>query len=394
MYSYCIVNWTKAELKRIDTKTRKLLTSNRAHHPKADVDRIYIKRAEGGRGLLQVESTNQIATIGLQQYLETTTDWMMQCVRVHESNKKLYSVEKKSSEYKKELNYVNQPIITKDATSSAKQVKIIAKKRSQEQLKERWKEKPLHGKFFKRTSDADISKKETFSWLKSSSLKSETEGFLMAAQDQSLKTKNYLANVMKITTDASCRYCNKFTETVDHLVAGCPMLARQEYLTRHNRVAQYVHWKICNHYGFKTSPKWYEHETPPVVENNEAAILWDFSIQTDRSIPANRPDIVIRDKKDKTCFLIDVSVPSDTNTSLKTYEKLTKYKDLETELQRSWKLTTKTIPIIIGALGCINKNVQQYLNAIPGKIDLYEIQKITLLGTANILRKALSMNIV
>ena len=47
MYSYSIINWTKSELKRLDTKTRKLLTCNRAHHPKADVDRLYIKRSEG-----------------------------------------------------------------------------------------------------------------------------------------------------------------------------------------------------------------------------------------------------------------------------------------------------------------------------------------------------------
>jgi hypothetical protein len=28
---------------------------------------------------------------------------------------------------------------------------------------------------------------------------------------------------------------------------------------------------------------------------------------------ANRPDIIIRNKKDKTCLLIDVAIPSDKN---------------------------------------------------------------------------------
>ena len=34
-----------------------------------------------------------------------------------------------------------------------------------------------------------------------------------------------------------------------------------------------------------------------VVENDKATILWDFTIHTDRTIRANRPDIVVRDKK-------------------------------------------------------------------------------------------------
>ena len=61
-------------------------------------------------------------------------------------------------------------------------------------------------------------------------------------------------------------------------------------------------------------------------------ILWDFSIKTDRTMQANRPDIVIKDKQDKTCQLIDMSVPSDSNISAKELEKLRKYKDLEIEI--------------------------------------------------------------
>ena len=57
-------------------------------------------------------------------------------------------------------------------------------------------------------------------------------------------------------------------------------------------------------------------------------------IQTDKEIKANRPDIVVKDKKERTCLLIDMSIPTERNTSLKTMEKLTKYKDLEIETAR------------------------------------------------------------
>jgi hypothetical protein len=38
-YSFNIINWQMKEVKKLDTKTRKLLTSERMHHPKADVER-------------------------------------------------------------------------------------------------------------------------------------------------------------------------------------------------------------------------------------------------------------------------------------------------------------------------------------------------------------------
>ena len=64
----------------------------------------------------------------------------------------------------------------------------------------------------------------------------------------------------------------------------------------------------------------------------------EFRIHTDRTIKANRPDIVVKNDNDKTCFLIDMSVLSATSASLKTFEKLGKYKDLEIEVTKMWYL--------------------------------------------------------
>ena len=84
-------------------------------------------------------------------------------------------------------------------------------------------------------------------------------------------------------------------------------------------------------------------------------ILWDFPIRTDRTIQANRPDIIIKHKQSKTCQLIEMSVPSDNNISVKEFEKRSKYKDLEIEIAKMWKMETKTIPVIVGTLGMIKK---------------------------------------
>ena len=79
---------------------------------------------------------------------------------------------------------------------------------------------------------------------------------------------------------------------------------------------------------------------------------------------------------------------------IKEVEKFSKYKDLEIEVGKMWKMKATTIPVVIDALGVIKKGMKSNIEKIPGKIYLKEIQKITLLGTAHILRKVLSTDLL
>ena len=260
-----------------------------------------------------------------------------------------------------------------------------------EQLRTNWKDKALHGKYPHRISEADVDYHQTNKWLKAAGLKAETEGLIIAAQDQSLATRSYHHRIIKDGADPTCRICGQFEETINHIISGCPQLAKSEYINRHDKAATYIHWKICKAYNIKTADKWYEHEPPTVTENNDITILWDMPIHTDREIKANRPDIVIKNKIENSCLLIDMSIPSDLNTSIKVSEKLSKYKDLEIEINRMWKMKTEVIPVVIGALGLVKKGLEKFTNKIPGNIQINEIQKIALLGTAHILRRVLSI---
>ena len=49
------------------------------------------------------------------------------------------------------------------------------------------------------------------------------------------------------------------------------------------------------------------------MEGKDVIILWDTPIHTDKEITANKPDIVIKDKKENKCIFIDMSVPSERN---------------------------------------------------------------------------------
>ena len=76
-YSAGIIKWRKEDLQVMDRKTRKLMTIHGALHPRSDVDRIYIPRKEGGRGLLSVQDCVEAEEMSLSKYIEESSEeWL------------------------------------------------------------------------------------------------------------------------------------------------------------------------------------------------------------------------------------------------------------------------------------------------------------------------------
>ena len=70
-YCFCINNRRTEEIKTIDRKTRKMLTMYKMHHPRAEMDRLYKKRIEEGRGLVQIEAAYKAEIINIAEYINT-----------------------------------------------------------------------------------------------------------------------------------------------------------------------------------------------------------------------------------------------------------------------------------------------------------------------------------
>jgi len=69
--------------------------------------------------------------------------------------------------------------------------------------------------------------------------------------------------------------------------------------------------------------------------------------------------IIIIDNEKGTCMLINVAISGDRNLIKKEAEKILKYKDLTTEIQRMWNVKIKVIPVIIGATGTVSKSFRK-----------------------------------
>ena len=59
-----------------------------------------------------------------------------------------------------------------------------------------------------------------------------------------------------------------------------------------------------------------------------------MSIQTDHVIEARRSDLVVFDKKERSCKVIDFALPRDSRIQEKERENIEKYQDLGKEFRR------------------------------------------------------------
>ena len=211
----------------------------------------------------------------------------------------------------------------------------------------------------------------------------------MAAPNQSIRTNLVKAKIDKSQGDFLCRACGKVDESINHIVSGCSKLAQKEYKRRHDNLGKIVHWKLARKCNLEAGDKWYEDELEIVLENEDYKLFWDFSIQTDHVIEAWRPDLVVVDKKERSCKIIAFAVPGDRRIEEKEKDKIEKYQDLGRELQKIWNVKVKIIPLVVGSLGAIPKQFGNRLKQIGIAVGTAQVQMLVLLGRVKILRKVL-----
>jgi hypothetical protein len=91
----------------------------------------------------------------------------------------------------------------------------------------------------------------------------------IGVNDQALQAKYHVTKILQTATDSNCRLCTQFDETVAHIISACPILAKEKYIKRHDRVCAELHFNICKEIGVELDNKhWYDHV--PKISQNES----------------------------------------------------------------------------------------------------------------------------
>ena len=184
-----------------------------------------------------------------------------------------------------------------------------------------------------------------------------------------------------------------------HITAACEQLVSAEYAKRRDGVAKIIiiakviHQKVAEAAELIEGKSPYYRYTPAnVLENDILKLYWNRSIITDKTIPANRPDITFTNKIRKTTNLIDIAVRNTLNLAKTITEKQSKYQELANEICAMWKQNTvQVIPIVISSTGVIPKSLSQSLKRLNLHPNTYiQMQKSVILGTCSIVRNFLN----
>ena len=101
--------------------------------------------------------------------------------------------------------------------------------------------------------------------------------------------------------------------------------------------------------------------------------------------------MVVIDKKERICKIIDFAVPEDSRIDEKEKDKIEKYQDLGRELQKIWDVKVKIIPLAVGSLSATPKQFGNRLKQIGITVGTAQVQRTVLLETTRILIKVLEI---
>ena len=141
-------------------------------------------------------------------------------------------------------------------------------------------------------------------------------------------------------------------------------------------MARYIHWQLWGKCGLERANSWYGQNPEGVVESENFKILWNFTVQCYRKIEARRPDVVFIDKKEREVVIINGAILGDDRVKDKELEKLEKYQLLKDEIAKVWRMRKViVVPVVIGALGAVSVNFNEYMRQIGVNVRLEIIQK-------------------
>ena len=180
------------------------MTMREALDPRDYVERLYVSRKEGGRGLASIEDSVNASIQRLEDYIGKHERGLTIAIRNNTKN-------------------------TRDNRIT------IARK-------QKWKEKLLYMRF-KRLINT-MTHEKTWTWLRKGNFKRETESLRVAAENNVIRINHIKARTNKTQQSSKCRLRGDIDKTINYIIRECSKLVQKEYKTRHDWVGKVIHWEM------------------------------------------------------------------------------------------------------------------------------------------------------
>ena len=221
-----------------------------------------------------------------------------------------------------------------------------------------------------RLADESLDLAECFNWSRKwRSAPTYTICAINEIIQQLVRTK-VKEELMGKTTNTSCRLCNQYPETVEHILSGFPELAQRHYLWRHNDALKHVLSALLLRHGIRESPK---QEPRSYYTNREKniEIMWDCSVTTGTRMldEGNRPDLQVINKREEKIDVVEMACPSWRNRAETDERKTRKYTTVREEPKERYPgYEVRQTNIVVDILGGFDRGLMDELSKIIGKV--------------------------
>ena len=402
-YVMNICKFNVSELKELNQIIKRKLRGRSMLGRQASDERLYLKREKGGRGLKSMMDVYKETRLRVACYMAKSTNRWIEAAWMRETMKEENAIVMESIKTMEEVGVrlrfeddsirLDEEVIEAEREYKAtwRKVKISVQKATEAKRIEIYKTKVQQSQFYQEQEE------ECHLWLKQN-LHGRKTSSIMTMLEQMVETRSWKA-ARGLTQDKRFQVCYERDETIEHLVAGCKVLANNEYLLRQNRALMIMAVAWAKEYELVSKDTvWYKErwERGTVMENDKGKLVWDFEFHLRKTTTARRPDLILEDKEKKKIWICDMACPQQRNIQAKRLDKLTKYRQLPYETrERRLGYEIMVVPLIIGALG---GGVKQIFSDM-GKIfedknilnrTICEMQKTVLMDSETASRKVLS----
>ena len=365
-------------------------------HPNSDIDKLYVDRKSGGRGLRSVKIMFEMRLVALRRHLTNSKNRNEIMHYIHESET--------DNILRVTNDLINSQNIEDNENDHSQKISSKYVKMNRRNLNDRYLNKKMHSYFRnKLEKDDNIDMEKSNSRSVNKNMTFHVEGYYSTIHDQELIAK-YLKNKRERddgkqpTFNNKCRLRKTKIEVVVHIISGCPDMSSRHYLPlHHDAVTKYLFRshikKNIPGASFKDN-----RENEFVQKDNEYEYWWNISIKAISKIPHNKPDVVIWNQNEKLCTIIEFSCPAGIIVLRKIDQKMNIYCPLLRNLQILYpEYKFDMIPIVVGALGYVPKCLTQYLcqlgiNIIKIRKIIRKMQNISVSGTVRICKTFLKFN--